>query len=340
MPDGARQRYEQLSPKSYEHPADRAATSALHSIPLMDKVVKRLTDVGHERRLRQVLVGNAVEISERQVPALWAAYAGCSTSLDLVSTPPLFITQTPFANALTIGARRPMVILYSGLPASYEPDEVEAILAHELGHVLSEHYYYTTALVLLSQFLRTSVPGPLAGLPVRALYLALLEWSRAAELSSDRASALVVGDPLVVCRTLMRLAGGAVEGMDLDAFIAQAVAYEEEEDLFARWSRAWVEIALTHPFAVRRVRELVRWVEAGEFDRIRGGSYLRRGNEPPPSKEFQAAVTHYRTRFANMLERTTGGVQRLARQLEDWLRGTDGEDDDGDPIDDDAAATA
>jgi hypothetical protein len=41
-------RYEQISPKAYEHPADRAATSALHSVPLLDKVIKRLTDLGHE----------------------------------------------------------------------------------------------------------------------------------------------------------------------------------------------------------------------------------------------------------------------------------------------------
>ena len=229
---------------------------------------------------------------------------------------------------MTVGAHSPMVIVYSGLPGSYERDEVESVLAHELGHALSEHYYYTTAFVLLAQFLRTSVPGPLTGLPIRAIYLALLEWSRAAELSADRASALVMGDPLVVCRMLMRMAGGPIEGMDLDAFITQATEYEDEEDLFARWSRAWVEIALTHPFAVRRVRELIAWVESGEFDRIRDGSYVRRGSEPPPSKEFEAAVAHYRTRFTGMLERTTGGVQRLVSQLEEWLRGPGATEDD------------
>ena len=41
----------------------------------------------------------------------------------------------------------------------YEPDEVEAVLAHELGHVLSEHYYYTTAFVLPRPVPATSVPG-------------------------------------------------------------------------------------------------------------------------------------------------------------------------------------
>ena len=332
MPQGE-ERYEELSPKSYEHPADRAATSAIHSIPLMDKVLKRLTDVGHERRLHQVLVGNAVRIGEHQVPQLWGAHERCAASLD-VAPPPLYATQTPIASALTIGAHRPMVVVASELVANYEPDETQAVLAHEMGHVLSEHYYYTTAFVLLSEFLRTSVPGPLTGLPIRAMYLALLEWSRAAELSADRASALVMGDPLVVCRMLMRMAGGAIDGMSLDAFITQATEYEDEEDLFARWSRAWVEIALTHPFAVRRVRELIGWVGTGEFDRIRDGSYVRRGHEPATSKEFEAAVAHYRERFANMLERTTGGVSRLVSQLEDWLRGPSQEAESAD-VDDD-----
>ena len=61
-------RYEQISAKAYEHPADRAATSALHAVPLLDKVIKRLTDLGHERRLRQIVMGNAVRIGERADP--------------------------------------------------------------------------------------------------------------------------------------------------------------------------------------------------------------------------------------------------------------------------------
>jgi hypothetical protein len=119
----------------------------------------------------------------------------------------------------------------------------------------------------------------------------------------------------------MRVAGGAIEGMSLDAFITQATEYEDEEDLFARWSRAWVEFGLTHPFAVRRVRELVGWVSSGDYDRIRGGDYVRRGEEPPPSAQFDAAVQHYRERFTRMLERASGGAQRLVGQFDDWLRG-------------------
>src|SRR5271163_2457174 len=97
-------RYEQISAKAYEHPADRAATSALHALPLLDKVVKRLTDMGHERRLRQILLGCSVRLGEQQLPDVWASYLQCVSVLDLERTPDLYVTQTPEVNAMTVGA--------------------------------------------------------------------------------------------------------------------------------------------------------------------------------------------------------------------------------------------
>jgi Peptidase family M48 len=186
-------------------------------------------------------------------------------------------------------------------------------------HVLSEHVYYTTALVLLGQVMQGALPKSLLlGLPVRGMYYALLEWSRAAELSSDRAAALVMGDPLAPCRVLMRLAGGTLPGMNLDAFLKQAADYDAEDDLFSRHSRFWAEINLTHPIAVRRVKELTAWVQSGEYDRIRAGNYLRRGHVQPPSAEFTAAVAHYGERFSKFLDRTAGNVQDLGKQLGSW----------------------
>jgi hypothetical protein len=226
------------------------------------------------------------------------------------------------------------VVVNSSLIGSYSIDDVQTVLAHEVAHVLSEHYYYTTALVLLKQFMEGALPRSLLlGLPVRGMYFALLEWSRAAELSADRAAAIVMDDPLAPCRVLMRLAGGSVPGMDLDAFLKQAAEYDAEDDLFSRHSRFWVELSLTHPVAVRRVKELTERVQSGEYDRIRAGNYPRRGHEPPPSAEFTAAVAHYGERFSRFLDRTAGNVQDLGKQLSGWLKkwqsaepGEDGEE--------------
>ncbi len=334
-------RYEQISPKAYEHPADKAATSALHSVPLLDTVVKRLTDLGHERRLRQIVMGNAIRLGPNQVPEAWGAYTRCAGILDIPEVPDLYLINSPDINAMTIGAKTPIVIVNSSMIRSFDTKEVETVLGHELAHVLSEHYYYTTALVLLSQFLQGALPRSLLlGLPVRAMYLALLEWARAAELTADRAAALVMADPLQPCRVLMQLAGGSVPGMNFDAFLQQANDYESEDDLFSRHARFWSELNLTHPVAVRRVKELMEWVHTGAYDRIANGDYARRGEEPPPSEEFEDAVAHYRERFARILDRAAGGVQEMGRRLGSWLErfqntGSDTVDPDEDDEDDD-----
>src|ERR1019366_3282376 len=108
-------------------------------------------------------------------------------------------------------------------------------------------------------------------------------------------------EALLMCRVLMRMAGGPVDGLNLEAFIRQATEYENEKNPFVRYSRFSREIATTHPFPVRRVQELVAWVSAGELDRIRSGSYLRRGQEPPASAEFDAAFQHYKNRFSTII---------------------------------------
>ena len=113
-----------------------------------------------------------------------------------------------------------------------------------------------------------------AGLPLMAVQIALLEWFRAASSPSDRAATLVNRDPLVTCRTLMVLAGGASSRkLDLDAFIRQAGEYEDWSSGWDKLNRLRTELFLTHSYPVRRVKEITAWVHSGEYDRIAGGEY-------------------------------------------------------------------
>jgi hypothetical protein len=208
------------------------------------------------------------------------------------------------------------------------PEALRAVLAHEAGHVLSEHVHYATVLQIINQILRSGL-APIARLPLQAVALVLYEWYRCAELSCDRAATLVVEDPMVMCRVLMSMAGGGVRDLDVNAFIAQAEEFIETDDLLARPGRWLTELTRTHPYAVRRVGELTRWVREGDYDRIRGGSYLRRGEEPPPSAQMRDATEHYRRRFTEIVDRVAGGMQRMTEQVASWLRGGSNEGDAG-----------
>ena len=140
------------------------------------------------------------------------------------------MTQFPLANAYTIGSKSPIVLLNSELLHLLDDPGRRAVLAHEAAHVHSDHVLYQTALLILVRLGTSRLPA-LAGLPLLAIRLALLEWFRAAELSCDRAATLAVRDPRIVCRTLMVTAGALpVEELNLDAFMTQAMEYEAWDD--------------------------------------------------------------------------------------------------------------
>jgi Zn-dependent protease with chaperone function len=306
-----------ISPKAYEHPADRAATAALKAIPYLDTVARKLIELGYERALRQAYLGSSVRLSEEQLVDVWQAHMRAYATLDIEPVPDLYLTQMPMANALTIGAGKPIVVVQSGLVQLLDVEQMRAVFAHEAGHVLSDHVLYQTVLVILMRL--SSIPGvPLPLLPLRA---ALMEWFRAAELSCDRAAALVTRDPLTVCRTLMVIAAGAeAERLDLDVFMRQGIDYREKGSGLERLSRLLIDLNITHPMPVRRVHELMEWVKSGEYDRIVGGSYVSRDETVSARAEAGDAVEHYSERFREIFREAGESVSDAGQQLSDWLR--------------------
>jgi Zn-dependent protease with chaperone function len=316
LPVGA-YKLEGISPRAYQHPADSAATAALGQVPYLDQVVRKLIELGYERALRAVSLGSSVRLGQEQLPHIWVLHRQVVNSLDLPDVPDLYLTQYPWANAMTIGVGKPIVVLNSELVTLLDADGQRAVLAHEAAHVHSDHVLYQTALVIL---LRLSASLPvLAGLPLIPIRYALLEWFRAAELSCDRAAALLTRDPQTVCRALMVLtAGAAAEHLNLDAFIKQGMDYSEGKGL-ERLSRMFQDLQVTHPLPVKRVRELLDWVREGDYDRIVGGDYMKRGEEPPLREEGDNAAGFYGERVRGAFEKAGTSVSEVGDQLSDWL---------------------
>jgi Zn-dependent protease with chaperone function len=309
-----------ISSKAYEHPADRAATAALGSIPYLDVAVRKLIEFGYERALRQSLLGASVRLGDDQLPEVWRAHRRAYATLDMEPVPDLYLSAFPFANAMTIGAGKPVVVIQSEMVRLLDAERLRAVFAHEAGHVLSDHVLYRTALSILLR-LGATVRLPIGLLPVRA---ALLEWSRATELSCDRAAALVMRDPLVVCRVLMALAAGAeADRLDLDAFMRQAATQREQSGGLDRLSRLTIDLGLTHPQPVKRIGELMAWVREGHYDRIVDGDYPRRDEPLRPREEAADAVAHYTERFTAFFKDAGQTVQQSLGQLSDWLKKQD-----------------
>jgi Zn-dependent protease with chaperone function len=322
------QRLVGISPKAYEHPADRAATAALQSIPMLDTVVRKLIEYGYERALRQQLLAASVRLGEDQLPAAWADWNAVCARLDLPQRYDVYLTQFPFANAAAIGAGTPMVLVNSRTIELLDELEIRTVLGHEAGHILSDHVMYTTALVILLELGGVGRLPVRAGLPLLGVKYALLEWFRAAELSCDRAATLVTRDPLATCRTMLVLAGGmSSRKLNLDAFMRQASEYEDWASGWDRINRLRSELALTHSYPVRRVKEVMAWVHSGEYDRILGGEFVTRDQTTDARAAAGDAFDYYAERFRGFLKDAGAGMDKAgdrvgeaADSVRDWLR--------------------
>jgi Zn-dependent protease with chaperone function len=323
------QRLKNISPKSYEHPADRAATAALQQIPMLDMVIRRLIEFG-ERSIFQQLLASAVRLGEEQLPEVWASHRASLARLDIEYIPDLYIVQWPITNAMAIGSKKPIVVVNSSTVSLMDEQELRTVLAHEAGHILSDHVLYQTALVILLQ-MGTGALARLpffAGLPLLAVRLALLEWFRAAELSCDRAATLVTRSPMSTCQTMMVMsAGTASRRLSHDAFVKQANEYVEWEPGWDKLMRFGRELTLTHPYPVRRVSELMKWVRSGEYDRIINGEYRKRDQKADAREEAGDAAEYYADRFRTIFEEAGVGAKKVgdkagdaADKLSDWLK--------------------
>ena len=300
---GDRVRLTEISSYAWEHPTDRAALGALQQIPGFDALLKRVVGLFGEKNIATIFTGAAVKVGPRQYSALHESLVSVCEILD-TEVPPLYISQTPIVNAGAVGMDNPFIVLNSSLIEIAEPAEVEAVLGHEVGHILSEHVLYRTLLFILLELAGPRMP--LVSQAVIPITLALLEWSRKAEVSCDRAGLLAVQD-LDVAMGMHAVMAGGIRGrrseLDVEAFVEQSDEYRDASGL-AAYYRFLATLGRSHPFPVIRVAELRNWVDSGDYARILGGDYHRRGDPRSVGADMAAAGRNFSERAGQVFEDT------------------------------------
>src|ERR671932_1538986 len=263
LSDEAHKKFADLDKHAYIHPLDSRALAALKTIQGIDTALKKLFAITGESAIRVIFTASAVKVTPTQCPDLYAKLQIACTTLG-VDMPELFVQQNPIVNAFTGGVERPVIVLYSQLIERLSDEEVLAVVAHEVGHIHSEHVLYLTAARLLELLANAALAATaIAKIALELLSMtmrsALLAWARRAELSCDRAALLVTQDPHVIGRTMMKLSGGTFASkVDYEQFLAQARDFQKNYDEKAL-DRFWADIitaGLTHPFPIWRVSEI------------------------------------------------------------------------------------
>ncbi|KAG0455012.1 hypothetical protein HPP92_023907 [Vanilla planifolia] len=260
--------FQNLEADDFRHPLDKQYTLLLRLIPGLHELGKALLGPLTEQVMYLENIGTSVLVSENQLSDLYQLLVEAASILN-VEIPDLYLRQNPVPNAYTlaISGRKPFIVLHTSLVELLNSKELQAVLAHELGHLKCDHGVWLTFanIVALGAY---TLPG-FGALIAQRLEEQLLRWLRAAELTCDRAGLLVAQDPKVVISVLMKLAGGSPSissQLNVEAFLEQARSYDKaSSNPFGWYIRNAQTRQLSHPLPIFRAREIDEWSRSSDY---------------------------------------------------------------------------
>lgn len=263
-----------INPSEFIHPEDAKALRILQNIPGFPALVKKVMELGLERLQYGLNMATAIRLSPTQLPHIYNHLPPICRKLG-IPEPEFYLQMDPMPNAWTSGDTKIYITVTSGLIEQLSNEEIDAVIAHECGHILCRHVlYHSVASYILSG---ADALGILGSLTVPIQY-ALLHWQRKSELSCDRAAAIVTS-PETVASFLARLSGGPksiTSGLNMTEWARQADKYDEikNDNLWNKALQLAVTMNRSHPFSAVRVREILNWGKTEQYLNLVNGGRL------------------------------------------------------------------
>jgi Zn-dependent protease with chaperone function len=197
----------------------------------------------------------AVLCGPNQYPEIHEMGADCARRLG-IGIPQIFVKYDVVMNAyaLSIEDAEPIIVLQSPIVERMTPGELKTVIGHECGHIHNLHGVYNVAAEVILNATAGgagAIPGlsAIIGLLTVGVRLMLLDWSRCAEITCDRAGLICGGSARDAMMVNAKLAMGGAEvlkDIDIDEYLKQI-------DTTQATVGRLMEIANTHPLSHKRI---------------------------------------------------------------------------------------
>ncbi|MEN8905398.1 MAG: M48 family metallopeptidase [Clostridiales bacterium] len=266
--------FKNIISSDYEHPYDKKALKILKKTPGIDLIVKKFWELGIEKILKIQYTGSHIRVTKNNLPELYKTYIQTCEILDMNKIPDLYLIMNYNINAFTTGVNNPIVILNTSCLDLLNESELRFIIGHELGHIKSGHVlYHQIANILphIGNMVGNATFG-IGNLLSIGLRIAILNWKRMAEFSSDRAGLLACQDINSAINTMVKISGLPTKYYSkeiVEDFLKQAKEFEDlDYDNLSRLTKYFIAIEMSHPWTVLRGSEFIKWTETGRYDEI------------------------------------------------------------------------
>jgi len=200
------------------------------------------------------LLSQATQVTAQSAPELIPLFQANYARLQ-VEPVNVFILPSRQLNAYTFGMDSPKaIVLYSALFKIMDPDEIQFILGHEMGHVKLGHTWLNTLV------------GGMAGIPSTLGAAAIMElafrwWNRACEYSADRAGVLACSKPNKAISALVKLEAGP-QALTQSGMQAAMQQISTDDDDF---THNLEELIASHPMIAKRIDEIRRFTSSQAY---------------------------------------------------------------------------
>jgi hypothetical protein len=262
-----------VNPSIFQSAAERRLRDELLADKDIQKALRRVDELpggfGTVARRRRLL-SDAFRLTRSTAPGVLDALAACQETLGHEGPVEVFVHPEPVIRAAAVYGppETPAIVLSSRLLEVLTEAELRFILGHELGHLAFEHF----SLPLPATALAGDASGKLVP---RATALGLYVWSRAAEISADRAGLLCARDTEAAASALFKRTTGLssasvkselrAHARQVDTLLSDPSAREkprEDDDTLGCFS--------THAFSPSRLRALAAFSKTRTFLRVAG----------------------------------------------------------------------
>ncbi len=235
----------------YSFALDHIARQKINATPGVYRFFKALTNT-IVPRARQEINMTGLKVSSMQYSHIYDMAVECADRLG-IGIPTVYIKpEISILNAYTyaIEDEDPIIIINSSLIERFTEGELKAVIGHECGHIHNNHGIYNIAAeTIINQGLgNIPIVSQILSLLSYPLQLMILSWSRAAEITCDRAGMICSDDPMdEVTSHIKFLHGGMLDAQE--ASIEQAL---KQYDSLRKTPVRFLELASTHPTSHRR----------------------------------------------------------------------------------------
>jgi Zn-dependent protease with chaperone function len=263
----------EILPGEFEHPSMQQMNQTLRRSVVLNRMAESLSRKVGKPWYESCF--NSVQTTEKQYARIHELSMIAARRMGFAKVPSVYIEADRGYQSNTYGSERDAFVnIGTWLPKLLNDREMLFILGHEFGHLKCHHALWMTVSMflvgqmggnLMSQGLMSYVSNPLKIIE-SGVESVIMNWTRVADLTADRAALLIAGDIAVAKRTLFLLyfrSRKELNEVDLDEWTKQQ---ESQASAMTRFSQVMTSAT---PYLGLRLRALHEFYASPKYAALR-----------------------------------------------------------------------